>query len=317
MLGDSPDSHAGMPVRAALLVVVACSVGSPGCSDSNEVTGPPKATFQGKALGLNWVCYSPSAYVPGADSSSIPTIEDIRADLRSLHPYFDGLITYGLGEGLARIPQVAEEEGYDGFIAGIWDIHSQEEFSAAVDLAGRDLVDAFCVGNEGLGVRYGWEELQEVIAALKDTTGLPVTTAEQVEDYADDRLVALDFLFPNVHPLWHGFSTADAAAEWVCGIAEDLLSNSPGRILLVKESGFPSSGPAYCTEDLQADFWQNLSTRLADREWNVAFFEAFDQDWKHEAYQGEDVGPHWGAFRADRQPKKVAEVLLQKGVPTQ
>jgi exo-beta-1,3-glucanase (GH17 family) len=316
MLRNSADRHPRVLVPAALLVLLACSLGGPGCSDSNEVTGPPKATFQEKALELRWVCYSPSTYVPGADSSSMPTVEDIRADLRFLHPYFDGLITYGLGEGLARIPQIAKEEGYDWFIAGIWDIRSEEEFSAAVDLAGRDLVDAFCVGNEGLGVRYSWEELQQVIAALKDSTGLPVTTTEQVEDYADGRLAALDFLFPNVHPLWHGLSTADAAAEWVCGIAEDLLGGSPGRVLLIKESGFPSSGPDYCTEDLQADFWQDLLARSAGREWNVAFFEAFDQDWKHETYQDEDVGPHWGAFRTDRRPKKVVEVLVQKGVAT-
>ena len=260
-------------------------------------------------MTLKWVCYSPSTFDPEPDSTQVLTPEEIRADLKILRPYFDGLITYGLGMGLSMIPEIARQEGYHGMIIGIWDIHGSEELSAAYDLAARDLIDAICVGNEGLNIRYTWGELEAVANALRDSTGLPVTTTEQIEDYGDERLLTLDFIFPNVHPLWNGYHEAEPAAEWVCHQAEFLLDIPLEKIVFIKEAGFPSEGPSYCTEELQADFWRILLNEAADRDFRVAVFEAFDQPWKHEDYGGDDIGPHWGVFTSTRLPKKVVDVL--------
>jgi exo-beta-1,3-glucanase (GH17 family) len=257
-----------------------------------------------------WVSFTPTHYDPTRQPPLQPSADDMRRDLETLRPYFDCLITYGLGGVLNQVPQIAKNLQYRGIIIGIWDPFSKTEIQRACDLAKAGLIDAICVGNEGLGSRYQWSQLEPIMRDLRTSTGLPVTTTEQIEDYGDPRLLATDFLLPNIHPLWHNQTTSATAANWVDGRVRALEKAAPGKPLLVKESGFPSAGPAYCTEQMQADFYSLLAERAkVTPSFYFAYFESFDQFWKNEQFSGSNVGPHWGLFRSDRSPKLVVSRL--------
>lgn len=270
---------------------------------------PTVMSFEEKVRNLRWVCYSPSKANP--DSGRVVTPEEIQADMRALKPHFDGLITYGLGLGGDAIPAIAREEGFSGFIAGVWNPFDPDELSAAVDIGRAGLFDAVCIGNEGLGSRYEWDTLLVIIHEVKEDTGLPVTTTEQIEDYEQSQFTQLDFVLANVHPLWYEYSDASLGADWVSQQAQYLVEIFPDKPVLIKESGFPSAGPPFCTEELQSNFWDLLYGLQKAGGYGLAFFEAFDQPWKHETFHGEDVGPHWGCFRVDGSPKPVLMSIPQ------
>jgi len=207
-------------------------------------------------------------------------------------------------------------------IAGVWDPMNRAEITAACRLARAGMICAIAVGNEGLEVRYEWEQLRQAMQEVRDRSGVPVTTTEQIDDYGDPRLLDpanVDFLLPNIHPVFYNHTDPKAAAEWTVTMAEALLDQSArgprhsrALTLLIKEAGWPSTGLNHHTAANQALFWQHLEKTARQRTINFVWFEAFDQKWKHEVFMGVDIGVHWGLFTRDRQPKRV---ILQNGEP--
>lgn len=278
--------------------------------------GPKNESFTQKLLSLRWVCYSPTGYNPFIQNDREELLQNISDDLEQLKEYgFTGVITFGLTNGLDLVPGIARQKGLSGVIAGIWDPFHEGEIGNAIQLAQRSLVDALCIGNEGLGSRYQWEDLEEVRERIRATIQVPITTTEQIEDYQlESPVLEMDFLLPTIHPIWHGFREVEAAVEWLTLMVSYLSepSISRGKPVLVKETGFPSGGVPFCTEDLQANFYRLLLSRLPDpllENVHFALFEAFDVVWKHESFNDGDIGPHWGFFTVDRQAKKVLEVF--------
>ena len=95
---------------------------------------------------------------------------------------FRSLVTYASKGAMGRIPEIARDEGFDGIvIMGIWDVFAQEEWITAI--AQVPFIDGYCLGNEGLGVRYNPDELASRMAQLRQITGLPVTTSEPIVKY--------------------------------------------------------------------------------------------------------------------------------------
>jgi hypothetical protein len=170
------------------------------------------------------------------------------------------------------------------------------------------LVDGYCVGNEGIGKesRYTLEQLKARMEELKQWSGKPVTTSEQIEDYFSiPELLRLgDWLFPNVHPWWNGKAAEPEASRWTKEQVDRLRQKAPGRTILCKEVGLPTGslddGLKAPTEDMQADYY------LALRAFDVPFvyFEAFDQVWK----KNQPVEPYWGIFKSDRSPKRIVKL---------
>ena len=68
-----------------------------------------------------FVAYQPTALK--AVDGKLTTADDasIRADLETLRPWFDGLITYGAQNGNERVPDIATELGFRAVILGVWD----------------------------------------------------------------------------------------------------------------------------------------------------------------------------------------------------
>ena len=262
-----------------------------------------------------WVAYNPTHYDP--ESGVWPDQDSIRADLAVLRRAgFRGLVTYGLGPGVAAVPRLAKEAGFEAVIAGLWDFRNGEEMAAARQAA--PYADAFCVGNEGL--LTGRYRLGELLAAMKElrlATGRPVTTSEPVHLYfRQSALLGLgDFLLPIVHPYWAGINDAQAAAEFTAEMWRRLAAL--GRRVLVKETGLPSAGDAGLSEQAQLEFYRRLSAT----ETAFAWFEAFDQAWKVSRtwVERSPVETHWGLFDAQRRPKAVArwfeEQAVREGLP--
>lgn len=256
------------------------------------------------------VAYHPRGFVPGSEGS-ILNREQIVEDLRLLKRNgFRSLVTYS-AEGMQRlIPEIARREGFDGtIIMGVWDPLSEEEIRNAVAQA--PFVDAYCIGNEGLGIRYTPEQLAKKMAELRRLTGRPVTTTEPIDSYLAGPyrkwlIDHSDWLFPLAQPVWAGESDPSESVRWILA-RHDLLAAKTGRRVILKEAGLPSAGAEVHNEEAQLVFFQALeSTDI-----RFFYFEAFDQPWKKDFRGEHGVEVHWGLFRSDGTPKKVVSWLIE------
>jgi exo-beta-1,3-glucanase (GH17 family) len=277
----------------------------PGCSDSKA---KPHAEVPFSAPA---VAYQPRGYTPGSSALPSRTSEkQVREDLRLLKKSgFRSLVTYGADGVLGSIPQLARKEGFDGVvIMGIWDIFSKEEWINA--LAQIPYVDGYCLGNEGLGVRYSQEELAIRMKELRRVTGLPVTTSEPIDSYIEgpyrDWLLAFpDWPFPLAHPVWADELDPQEAVNWLLA-RQDYLVATSGRRVVIKEAGFPSSGLEGCNEDAQRLFFELLEASGL----SFFYFEAFDQPWKKSTSKSHEIEAHWGLFDAQGMSKEVIPWLM-------
>ena len=119
------------------------------------------------------VAYQPRGFSPGLESADT-ILAQIREDLRLLRSTgFRSLVTYGAAGHLGKVPMIAREEGIDGtIILGVWDPLSEAVLGNAIAQA--EFVDGYCVGNEGLGIRYSRDELAVAMESLRVATGRPV-----------------------------------------------------------------------------------------------------------------------------------------------
>jgi len=212
---------------------------------------------------------------------------------------------------MGNIPGIARKKGFDEtIIMGIWDPFSSDEWRNAVKNS--PFVDGYCIGNEGLGIRYTPEELAVKMEELRQLTGKPVTTSEPIDTYIKGPHKEWlsehsDWLFPIAHPYWADHLDPAKGVAWVVAY-HDLLVASSNRQIMLKEVGFPTVFPAGLNERLQVGFFRLLDSH------NISFFffEAFDQPWKGKTIEGHSVEAHWGIFRADGTPKKVVPWITKK-----
>jgi len=256
---------------------------------------------------ITWVAYAPTTANPNQGIE--PTVESIKEDLAVLRSArFTGLVTYSCSGLLGqKLPEMAEQQDFKGLILGIWDPTNQQEIAAAITASGNTIVLGYCVGNEGLPKRYKLEQLSAVMQSLRTLTGKPVSTAEQIEDYADKALLDLgDWVFPNVHPYFHHKLDPAVAVEWTKQTYDNLKKRT-NHFILFKEVGLPTAGTPQMSETVQETYY----LALAKTDVPFVYFEAFDQPWKTDP----PIEPHWGIFRSDRTPKLLAKRLLPQTSP--
>lgn len=273
-----------------ILSAISLSQGFAGVSDE----------FTQKILNLKWVAYSSTHCDP--TNNDFPSEEDIYTDLRLLYQAgFRGIVTYSSYSRFSEIPRIARETGFEGVIMGIWDINSQEELMNA-EFA-KQYVDGYCMGNEGLNIRYGLEELTSAIACLKGSTCRPVTTTEQVSDYYNNDVLNIgDWVFPNIHPFLNEIKSPKKAATWIKKHYSILSRHAGTKLIVFKEAGWPTQGASEATASNQKEFF------LAFEKKGIPFvyFEAFDQYWKRNL----PIEPYWGLFDKDRKAKKFISAAL-------
>ena len=278
---------------------------------SNQPTGSLPEGWIEKVSDIVWVAYShPSAPNIGRDA----TPEEVIADLTLLREAgFNGLVTYASTGIMGReLPELAQKAGFQGLIMGIWDPDSQEEYEAAVNAAQNDVVLGYCIGNEGFNWprRYTMSKLSASIQKLRQATGKPVTTTEEIDDYYNEKLIQLgDWIFPNAHPYFHDQTEPDAALRWTTGVYHELKKRTD-RFVWLKEVGLPTAGDdgAKLSEESQKQYY----VELAKTDIHFVYFEAFDQPRRTSL----PIESHWGIFNSDRTPKLLGWQLMGKVPPT-
>lgn len=293
-------------MKRSFEIILLLAIASFATSLHAALPGYLAAAFETK----RWIAYSPTGPSPAPASEAL-----IREDLQTLHAAgFEGIVTYGCDGLKKQIPKLAREAGISYVVLGVYNPKSRAELDNARDLAG--VVDAYCVGNEGLlekgASRYSLGELQAAVEELRAWSGRPVSTSEQIEDYYDDGLKGplaelSDWLFPNVHPFWHGKARQPEAAEWTRDEYEKLKAAAQGKAIVFKEVGLPTGSldqeATAPDAQAQADYYSAL------RAFRVPFvyFEAFDQVWKaHNPFE-----PFWGLFDKARKPKAIISQLAK------
>jgi exo-beta-1,3-glucanase (GH17 family) len=272
-----------------------------------------------------FVTYQPTSLkvVNGQISPARP--EAIRADLALLRKHFDALITYNALHGDEAIPAIAQELGYRALIVGVWDPGDATEVDAAAAAALRfpRLVLGIALGNETLFAhRSDPRQLMSALTRLRaHVPGVALTTSEPFHVYGEPEnaalLAALDFLLPNVHPVfqpWFRDAPEKNDAQFVVNVLAELAALSCGPVL-VKETGEPSA-PAQSgySEARQAAFYRELRAQLKPSATRaVAYFAAFDAPWREydatptPGAHAEEA--HWGLYDAERRPKLAAREL--------
>ncbi|MBN8968522.1 MAG: glycosyltransferase [Rhizobiales bacterium] len=256
------------------------------------------------------VSYAPFEGSGHPDVDNIPTIEKIRADLKTLSAMTKAIRLYSSTGGVELVPPIAAEFGLKVTVGAWIDKNSdrnEREIQAAVELARRNSnVIGVVVGNET--IYRGEQKVEDLIALIqrvKKQVNVPVTTGEIWNIWRDNPQLssAVDFIAAHILPYWENFTDKQAVDQAM--YLYNLLRNTfPGKRIVIAEFGWPSAG--YNLKNAnpgpfeQAQVLRNFVTRADAIGMDYNIVEAIDQPWKF--FEG-GVGPYWGILNADRQPK--------------
>jgi len=269
-----------------------------GCGVPDTQFDTNLATLHEKIGALDWVAYSPRNYT----SAEAVSREQLERDLALLGSRHDGLIYYTSVGEFSKIPDIASDNGFQGVVAGIWDLSNDDEFTHVHEYA--DLIDGIFVGNERLNRDDGYplSELEEAVRKGRLMTCKPVSTGEERPKYFDDDgdelINVCDWLMPHIHPFNDGIPTPEEAVKEALQ-HYDALSAVTDKRILVAETGWPTNGGERTSELAQARFY----TLLEQEPVIFSYFEAFDQPWKVHA----PTEPYWGIRHPDGSPKLFLE----------
>lgn len=272
-----------------------------------------------------FVAYEPTSLrvvngqVIRADAASI------RADLAVLRGEFDSLVTYDAVHGAEAIPAIAAQLKFHALIIGVWNPFEPSELEAALSASQQfpHLVVGVSLGNELLfGHRTDASRMAALAAQLHARAPqLLVGVSEPFHVYREPGTTALlgelDFLLPNVHPVfqpWFPGASSATSAQFVVNVVAELGAGFCGPIL-VKETGVPTAPAASgFSEGAQASFYRELRQHFpATRAQAFAYFSAFDAPWRAQDVTPTGPAPaeeaHWGLYDAARHPKPAARAL--------
>ena len=253
---------------------------------------------------------------PGTGPGDPLSEDHIRAVLRSAAPYTDSVRFYSAAGETAKAYPVAREMGFR-VAATAWldgSARDRAELDGLIELCNLGYADTAIVGNETLHAGLlSQEALLEALAYVRagiTRPGIPVTTAETPGELLDRPALraACDVLCANIHPFWNGLSAEDGARDFSATV-EALLALTPGRPLIVSETGWPSGGAEHAGEEEQARYLE--SVRDAERRYGdslkVYWFSLADEPWK-EAEEG-GAGARWGLLNGRLSAKSAVYEL--------
>jgi exo-beta-1,3-glucanase (GH17 family)/cellulose synthase/poly-beta-1,6-N-acetylglucosamine synthase-like glycosyltransferase len=296
-------------VVVAVVVALATALHAAVWFMTHEQVSPPNATG-----ALASVSFSPMD--PDGDGEvDYATEEQIRSDLEAIAPYTRAIRTYSSTQGLERVPSLASVYGLR-VTQGAWiddrEENNEREIESAIELANRyQDIDSVIVGNEtiyrsqGENVKEDVRDLIDKIQRVKREVSVPVSTAEVWNIWLEhpELVSAVDYVAVHVLPYWEGLP-GSAAVDHAIDVYQQLRKAYPGKRIVIAEFGWPSAGlnrkAAVPNPLTQANAIRDFITRAEALGIDYSIIEAFDQPWK----TGEgSVGPYWGVFNADREPK--------------
>ncbi len=265
---------------------------------------------------LNSLSYAPFRDGQSPLTEEFSTPEQIDEDMRLLAGKTHTIRTYASTLGLKVVPELAQKHGLK-MIQGAWigyvDKDIPKELDALVESANKypDVVKRVIVGNEVLlrGERKP-QELVKCIREVKSRIKQPVSYADVWSMYMKypELIKEVDFITIHILPYWEdepiAVDKAPAHIERIYKhVREEADRISPGKPILIGESGWPSQGkqrgwakPSVVNE---AAFIRGLLKVAAVNNFDVNIVESFNQPWKSEL-EGV-VGGNWGLFSADRE----------------
>jgi exo-beta-1,3-glucanase (GH17 family)/cellulose synthase/poly-beta-1,6-N-acetylglucosamine synthase-like glycosyltransferase len=246
----------------------------------------------------------------------------IRSDLAAIAPYTRTVRTYSVGNGLDRVPALASEYGLRvtlGIWLNEWKDQNEREIESGIELAKQNRnIESVIVGNEsvfraqelnrnvpGYNANDTVANLIAKIERVKREVRVPVTTAEVPNVWLEypELVSAVDYLAVHILPYWEGIPGSRAVEHAINGY-ERLRQAYPGKRIVIAEFGWPSAGlnrkEAVPSPLTQAEVVRDFVARADAIGIDYSIVEAFDQPWK--TNEG-SVGPYWGIFNADREPK--------------
>jgi len=257
---------------------------------------------------INGLSYS--GYQAG-DTSNHKTDEELDEDLAVLAGQTAAIRTYGVSDGLDRIPALAAKHGIDVNL-GAWmspdDAKNREELAHAIDVVrASPNVKRLIVGNESLlREDVTIDRMLDYLETAKRQINIPVTTAEpwhiwlKYPELADK----VDFITIHVLPYWEGVP-ADGALGYLMYRYRQLATAFPNKHIFIGEIGWPSEGQwvkgAEPSLINQAKFIRDFLNIASAERLDYSIVEAFDEPWKR-GIEG-TVGAHWGLWNASRAPK--------------
>jgi exo-beta-1,3-glucanase (GH17 family) len=266
---------------------------------------PDLSLLQGIVDGtVKTINFAPANFDPTV--GDFPTEQQTRAGLLQLYEDgFRGILTYGVDGTLASIPRIAKEIGFQIVGVGIWDINDQSQIDTAVGLA--EYTDFYIVGSEGIfSSRYTKQQLAERLEDVRRATCTPVTTSEPWDVLLanSDIFDMVDFVAVNIYGWWEGAHEAQDAVGVLTEHFDDVEGAAGGKIVIVRETGFPTGGHPDASVCRQQQYFLLLEQTGVP----FVYLEAYDQFWKHEMHGGYDIGPHWGLYDRFGNRKECDEI---------
>jgi exo-beta-1,3-glucanase (GH17 family)/cellulose synthase/poly-beta-1,6-N-acetylglucosamine synthase-like glycosyltransferase len=262
--------------------------------------------FHGMLPSASYTPFEPGHTVADIAADS----EKVRADLKQFSTITHAVRLYTSTEGSELVPPIAAEFGMKVMV-GAWigkdENRNSREIEAAVNLARKNSnVIGVVVGNETIfRGEQKVDDLIKLIKQVKSAVNVPVSTGEIYSIWSDNPELAsnVDFIAAHVLPYWERYSSTEAVDQAV-NRYNFLRNQFPGKRIMVAEFGWPSNGYNLGKADpgpfQQATVLRNFVNRAEaiGMEYNIV--EAIDQPWKY--FEG-GVGPYWGIFNAEREPK--------------
>jgi len=235
---------------------------------------------------------------------------EIRNLIERIAPYTYWVRTYGTENGLEYAGAIAHEYGLSIAVTA-WlssDLEANErQMASLIDMAKNGEVDLAIIGNETLLREDLTEsELLNYITRFKEEVpNVPVTTTDVWSKIkkSPDLIATMDVVAVNVYPYWENIGIDEAFSavkEWYKDAVETVEAISPGKNVIVAETGWPSCGEN--GDPTSALYYLSSFTSFARvKSIQYFWFEAYDEAWKAE-YEGE-AGACWGLWDSEGQLK--------------
>jgi exo-beta-1,3-glucanase (GH17 family) len=167
------------------------------------------------------------------------------------------------------------------------------------------------------------DRLVEQVRTIKRAIEQPVTSCDNYVPWTNklEPLAAeVDFISIHTYPAWE-HQTMPNALEYTKQNYSAVADLYPSKPVLITEAGWTTASngrgidPANASEEIQAQYYEELLAWATTEEILTFVFEAFDEPWKGSPDPLEPE-KHWGLFNLDRTPKLAMQQRFAELLPS-
>jgi exo-beta-1,3-glucanase (GH17 family)/cellulose synthase/poly-beta-1,6-N-acetylglucosamine synthase-like glycosyltransferase len=260
---------------------------------------------------IGGVAFSPFHRGETPETNTLPTTEEIRADLERATELTGRVRTYTVQGTLGAIPRLANDLPLRVTLGAWIDSHTDADATEVSRLIGiaraNTNVDRVLIGNEVvLRGDLPVTTLIRYIDEARHALHVPVSTAEPWHVWLAHPELAksVDYITIHLLPYWEGLPVDDAL-RFTMEKYDAVQAAYPNKHIVIGEVGWPSNGVdiggARASRVNQAMFLRKFFVEAKARHLDYFVMEAFDQPWKT-SFEGRAAG-YWGMMDLDRNAK--------------